>query len=264
MELVLVRHAESIWNAEQRWQGQSDVALSTPGHAEARRLGARLAGVHFDRRICSDLARTCQTAASIAGATFERDRDWREIDLGRWGGLLHRQVEERFPDELEAMQHGLDVPLGGGESVPGFEARVHAALERLVASSRDGDRVLVVTHGGVIRAVTMRALDLRARRALVGVGNTSITHLRFARDLSAQLISYNCDDHLARESEETEELVRGGGEETVKHTLAHLGLPAEAAKRFQPPPPTTITRLVRGHRQAALRAYAVPALSQDP
>ncbi len=83
----------------------------------------------------------------------------------------------RFPDEVAGLRAGEPVRIGGGESMPEFEARVDAAFDHLRAR-HDAERVLVVTHGGVIRALTTRILGVRGRLSpLVGVGNTSLTEV---------------------------------------------------------------------------------------
>lgn len=263
MELVLVRHAESIWNAENRWQGQTDVPLSERGRDEARLLGARLAGISFDRRLCSDLSRTRETAAAIGGEV-ELDRALREIDLGSWGGLLHTEVQQRHPDQLAAMIAGTDVKIGGGESIPEFEQRAEGALARIAASSRPSDRVLVVTHGGVIRAIVMGLLGVRGRRPLIGAGNTSITHLRVDATGLVTLAAYNCSAHLDEgDAGADDEIVEGEPEEVIRRTVSHLGLAADATARFCAPGVGTRTRLARGRGEPALRAFATPALGSS-
>ncbi|MDQ3032754.1 MAG: histidine phosphatase family protein [Myxococcota bacterium] len=261
MEIVLVRHAESIWNAENRWQGQTDVPLSDRGREEARRLGARLSAMSFDRRLCSDLSRARDTAAAIGGE-IEFDRALREMDLGSWGGLLHSEVRERHPEQVAAMIAGAPMRIGGGESIPELEKRAQDTLARIVRTSRPGDRVLVVTHGGVIRALLMSLLGARARRPLIGATNTSITHLRVDARGGIALAAYNCSAHLdPREGEDDDELASGAPDEVIRRTIAHLGLASSAADRFCAPPAGTITRLARGS-EPALRAFAIPALSE--
>lgn len=257
MDIVLVRHAESIWNAEGRWQGQTDVPLSERGRAETARVGARLASCAFDLRVCSDLARTRDTAAAIGGA-FEPDPAWREMDLGAWGGLLHGEVRERFPEDVAAMLAGSDRPIGGAESIPVFEARALAALDALAARGRPGQRALVVTHGGVIRALVMRLLGLRGR-PLVGATNTSITHLRVEGG-RVRLVAYNCDAH-AEDADELGELVPGSPDEVVDHLVSRLGLAPDARERFHLPRAGSITRVLGGSGHPALRSYATPALA---
>ncbi|WP_169791439.1 histidine phosphatase family protein [Sandaracinus amylolyticus] len=258
MEIVLVRHAESIWNAEGRWQGQTDVPLSEQGRAEAAKLGARLANAHFDRRIASDLMRTRDTAAAI-GADFVHDPAWREFDLGAWGGLLHSEVRERFPDEVQAMAMGTDMPIGGAESMVTFDARVHRALDAVIASGRDGERVIVVTHGGVIRSIVMRLLGLRGR-PLIGATNTSITHLRVDPERRVRIVSYNCGAHLdASDTPHDDEILEGAPDDIVRRVATRLGIGDAQRVHLHPPRPGSITRLVRGTAHPVLRSFATPA-----
>lgn len=257
MEIVLVRHAESIWNAEGRWQGQADIPLSDRGEHEARALGARLAGLAFDRRVTSDLVRARTTAAAIAGPPFEPDRAWREIDLGDWGGLHHDEVQRRFPHELAAMGAGADVKLGGAESMPGFEARCTRALADLVGTMREGERALVLTHGGVIRSIVMRILGVAGRRAIVGTGNTAITVLRVRDAARSSLVTYNCDAHLGREADPRDLVVE---DDAIRRLVAELALAPEAAGRLETPRAGARTRIARAGTAMLLRSFAVPAL----
>jgi len=209
MQLVLVRHAESIWNAEDRWQGQTDVPLSERGRGEADRLAERLAssGEVFDAIVSSDLSRAASTADAVIARLAElgarppvsRHAGLREMDLGAWCGLPHAEVVTRFAAEVEALQRGDDRPIGGhGESLPGFEARVHEALADVLGPLAGAERVLVVTHGGCIRAVLMRLLGLRGRRRpLEGAGNTSLTTLAVDGGVIGPLLSFNDASHLA-------------------------------------------------------------------
>lgn len=243
-----MRHAESIWNAEDRWQGQTDVPLSARGRDEAELLARRLAAPleAFDAVVSSDLSRAASTADAVmerlaqrgARPPLARHRGLREMDLGAWCGLPHAEVMERFPDEVAALQRGDDLRIGGhGESLPAFEARVHEALAEILAPLEGAERVLVVTHGGCIRGVLMRLLGLRGRRRpLEGAGNTSLTTLEVTRGAVGPLVSYNDASHLAgtrahdgaapEGAADREELVGERGRARVREVL---GLPEDAA-----------------------------------
>jgi broad specificity phosphatase PhoE len=264
MQLVLIRHAESIWNAEDRWQGQTDVPLSERGREEARALGVRLASLEAGLVVSSDLVRAADTADAVRSAmavgqeppSLRRHAGLREMDLGAWCGLPHAEVLSRYPDEVEALRRGDDVPIGGhGESLPRFEARVHAALAEVLAEAADARRVVVVTHGGCIRAVLMRLLGLRGRgRPLEGVSNTSLTTLAVEAGRIARLETYNDARHLRP--------VLGGPHSTSgpagrERVVSLLGLDADAPLAV--PADDAVTTVVPEARR--LVAYAVPSAS---
>ena len=155
--LLLLRHALSTWNAEGRWQGWADAPLSSAGEDQARAMGQMLAttGEVFAAVVSSDLARSEQTARIVAELLgieeLAIEPGLRERDVGDWSGRTTDEIELIWPGALDAWRAGrLDRP-PGGEHEPAFRARVVDAVEGL-ARRPDGP-VLVITHGGVIRAV---------------------------------------------------------------------------------------------------------------
>ncbi len=263
MEIVLIRHAETVWNAEGRWQGQTDVALSEKGRGEVRRASERFRGQRFDRIVSSDLSRAFDTASGIAGVLaslppIERDPSLREMNLGRWCGLLHAEVLAKFPGELTSLQagtleegsaHRIGVD---GETLRELAARVGATLDRVISESGEGERVLLVTHGGVIRTVLMAMLGLAGtRRPLVGARNTAITTLE-VRNGARVLRSYNDARHLGPHAHEGhEEIVGPSGR---AHVISLLGLGEDAPIAL--PADGTTTVVSRDRRQ--LVAFGVP------
>ncbi|MBN2113566.1 MAG: histidine phosphatase family protein [Acidimicrobiia bacterium] len=161
-EIWLVRHGETTANATGVWQGQGSAALSERGRLQAAAVGERLARTPFDVVLASDLERTRATALA-AGLRADSDRAWREMDIGRWEGLTREEVFRRYPDELQALASGEDIPMGGGETWGGFCARVDGALAALHARLRPAERALVVTHGGTIHTLVAALLRFRAR-----------------------------------------------------------------------------------------------------
>ncbi len=147
--LLLVRHGESTWNAEERLQGQLDPPLSERGREQARALrgAVDLSAFASERILCSDLARARETAALMGLEPGRYERRWREIDIGEWGG--------RTAAEVDAEGDGLTNWRGGprtapdGEPWPVFAARIAAAVDDLAAA---GGSWLVVSHGGCVRA----------------------------------------------------------------------------------------------------------------
>jgi broad specificity phosphatase PhoE len=180
IEITLIRHAETAGNLNHVWQGQGDSPLTALGRRQAAGLGERLADEDFDLVLASDLGRVLETA-SLAGFDPRPDPSWREVDIGRWEGLTREQVAERFPEELRALSRGEEVAVGGGETWPEFGARCDAALRRLIDGMQDGQRALVVAHGGVIGSLMGRLLGFRNRGRpwpMARVRNTSLTRLR--------------------------------------------------------------------------------------
>jgi probable phosphoglycerate mutase len=147
--VILVRHGESTWNAEERLQGQLDPPLSERGREQALSLTAMLDGVPDGRVVCSDLGRARETAELLGLRPARFDARWREIDVGSWAG--------RTAAEIDAQGTELTNWRGGprrapdGEPWDTFATRVSGALEELLV---EGGPWVVVTHGGCIRAAT--------------------------------------------------------------------------------------------------------------
>ncbi len=174
----LIRHGETDWNVSGRWQGHTDIPLNDIGRAQAARLAERLHdhGPHFDVLYSSDLLRaweTAQFAGRAVGMEPQPMSALREIDLGSWSGLTRAEIMERDPDTLAQVDAGVDLPRGGAERFADLVARVSSAAEQL-AEKHSGQRVALVTHGGVVRALLHHAAP-DARAWHTHIGNTSIT-----------------------------------------------------------------------------------------
>ena len=167
--ILIARHGQSDWNADKRWQGHSDRPLTQKGRGQAEALGARLAHIDLDAIYSSDLRRARDTAAVVAdsqGLDVRIEPDLREVDVGSWAGLTRAEAEERFPEGFARWTKGYP-GWEDGESYEAMTDRVIAAVKRIAAEHRD-ERVLVVSHGGPIRAMHAEALglDVHAYRRL--------------------------------------------------------------------------------------------------
>jgi broad specificity phosphatase PhoE len=166
--LFVARHGQTDWNLEHRWQGHADPPLNETGRKQAAELGEALVDTSVETVFSSDLRRAAETA-EIAGARLgipvELDTRLREVDVGEWSGLTSDEVEERYPEGYRRRRAGLTGWVEG-EELAAMGARVVAALLEIADRDPDG-RVLVVTHGGPIRA-TLAACgeDPRARPAV--------------------------------------------------------------------------------------------------
>jgi broad specificity phosphatase PhoE len=159
--VYLARHGESDWNAEGRWQGNADRPLTDRGRRQAEELAGRLASVPLDAVYSSDLRRARDTAEAVAagqGLEVRALPALREVDVGSWSGLSRPEVEERFPEAFSRWRDG-GQGWEDGETYERMTERVVAAVLEIAAAHPDG-AVLVVAHGGPIRALHAVALGL--------------------------------------------------------------------------------------------------------
>ncbi|HET8872707.1 MAG TPA: histidine phosphatase family protein [Gaiellaceae bacterium] len=159
--ILLARHGESDWNRAKRWQGFADRPLTALGREQAVALADRLRNTELDAVYSSDLQRARETAEIVARSKelgVEVVRDLREVDVGSWSGLTHAEAEARFPDGYARWLQGGE-GWDDGETYAEMSRRVTGAILR-IAEQDDNGRVLVVAHGGSIRAVHAAALGL--------------------------------------------------------------------------------------------------------
>lgn len=160
--LLIVRHGESEWNREGRWQGWEDVALTPVGEAQARTRGTELhaAGLKFVGVHTSDLVRAARTAELLAAALdlpgAHREPALRERFGGDWQGHTGKEIDAQWPGVRDAWRRGELAAPPRGETDDQVLDRVDDALRRLDAVNPPGP-VLVVTHHGVLRLLATRA-----------------------------------------------------------------------------------------------------------
>ncbi len=172
MRLLLVRHGETLWNAERRLQGQADIALSERGQHQVSLLADWVKPYQPNTVISSDLSRTRETAR-LLGFQFPRlDPLWREADLGEWTGRGIHELREHEATAYHAWRAGTLTP-PKAESFEQLKSRIEQALQSCAVSS---GTLLVVTHGGPIRAIMANLLDLQPRN-LIPVNPASLTIL---------------------------------------------------------------------------------------
>jgi probable phosphoglycerate mutase len=168
--IFLARHGETDWNREGRWQGWADPPLNETGREQARQLAEQLRSTPFDAVYSSDLGRAHETALIAAephGVPVVADPGLREVDVGSWSGLTRAEIDERFP--------GRDRP--DGETRAQHLARVLAAVKR-IARNHVGGRILIVSHGGTMRALRSHASD----EPVHPIENCGVIELHFRDD----------------------------------------------------------------------------------
>ena len=165
--MVLWRHGQTTWNAERRFQGQSDIPLDETGQAQAERAARLLAALRPDLIVSSDLSRAASTAAPLArltGLEVMLDKDLRERHGGCWEGLTDTEIRERYPEA-----HATWTP-PDGEPTALVADRVAAALQRTAAAAADlgsahdntgrDALAVVVSHGAALRMGMSRLLGM--------------------------------------------------------------------------------------------------------
>ncbi|HEV7214572.1 MAG TPA: histidine phosphatase family protein [Chloroflexota bacterium] len=154
LRLLLLRHGQTLWNKELRYNGDTDIELTALGQRQAAALAARLQPRHVDIVIASNLRRAISTAEPIASAcrcSVRLDARWREVRFGDAEGLRWRDVVERFPLAARGWaENRPEAAMPGGESLLDVMARVQPALDELAAEF-DNRTVAIVSHGGPLR-----------------------------------------------------------------------------------------------------------------
>ena len=146
-----------MWNAERRFQGQSDIPLDPTGEAQAERAARLLAALRPDLIVSSDLQRATMTAAPLArltGLDVLVDKDLRERFGGRWEGLTDTEIRAQYPAE-----HATWMP-PDGETSAAVAHRARAALQRIAEGLAPGALAVVVSHGAAIRLGMSEILGL--------------------------------------------------------------------------------------------------------
>ncbi|HYN48131.1 MAG TPA: histidine phosphatase family protein [Candidatus Nanopelagicales bacterium] len=233
--LVFLRHGQSEWLAEGRFQGRSDTPLSPLGRRQAALAGARLAAPHDPPRlpvpagepvaiVHSPLARTRETAEAVAAAfasagrpvpPLRPDPGLAEIAQGDWEGLFQREVEERYPVEIAGWRRdpvGVHAP--GGESLVAVDARVRSALARVLADlvstggpgpagtssyydAHAGPWALLVGHDGAFKVALLALLGLPLDRFWTFTQTTTGIAVLDIRNGRTVLRAWNRTEHLA-------------------------------------------------------------------
>jgi alpha-ribazole phosphatase len=200
IRLILVRHGQTIWNAQNRYQGQTDVPLSAVGAAQAEAVAGRLAGETIHAIYSSDLQRARDTASPIATRhrlSVDIDSRFREMSFGEWEGMTFAEINGQSPQLMAAWvaaRPGSAPP--AGETREALAERVQAAW-REIAGQRPEQTVALVAHGGVLTTLLALALDLPLeRRWRFRIDHATVSELHLYDD-TAVLALLNDGCHLA-------------------------------------------------------------------
>ncbi len=179
--ILLARHGETDWNRDRRFQGHADPPLNDLGRGQAADLARELARTPPAAIYSSDLRRAAETAAIVGGELAlepEARPELREIDVGEWSGLTMTEIEERYPEGVRRHREGGD-GWAQGEPHEAMQERIVSAVLRIAAAHPD-ERVLLVIHGGTMRALLAAAENLdfaEYRRTHGGFENGSMVSI---------------------------------------------------------------------------------------
>lgn len=161
--LILVRHGQTVWNKELKYQGHTDIALSDEGIRQAGAVARRLKNENVAAVYASDLSRAFFTADAVArghGLTVTAMPELREIKFGEWEGLTYTAIQEKWPDEMDKLYTNADeIAIPGGETFRQLKERAEGAICRLVERHAE-QTFVVVSHGGTIRTIFCAILGI--------------------------------------------------------------------------------------------------------
>ena len=200
VEIILVRHGETDWNNDRRFQGQVDLPLNKTGLAQGKALAEQLKNEKFDRLITSSLQRAKVTAEMIVDANpnapqLEVDPRLIETGFGEWEGLDHETIKNKYPGQLDRWHTDPDFIPPQGESFSQTMSRLDGFLVDLYHSSQD-QRVLLVAHGCTFQSLICQAMRIRpAVWWPFMLYNASISEI-WLKENGATLIHLNYVNHL--------------------------------------------------------------------
>jgi broad specificity phosphatase PhoE len=199
LHLMLVRHGETEWNVQRRFQGQTDVPLSDFGKWQAELIAGRLKSQKIDALYTSDLKRARETAAAIA--EFSRleivsEPRLRELKFGILEGMTFDEAQVQHPEMIAAWLDDFHSTPEGGESIEDFHLRLVSLLEDL-KRKHDEQVVLLVAHGGPLSEILRIVLGLsQEKRWYLELENASLSEVLIAEDyVSLKRLNDTC--HLA-------------------------------------------------------------------
>lgn len=202
--LLLVRHGETQWNREQRFQGQIDVPLNEQGFVQAQQAGDFLKDVTIDWAIASPLARPRQTAEAIVahhpGLTLGYHEGLKEISHGLWEGKLEPEIAAEFGPELAAWKTAPEtVQMPEGENLQQVWQRAVAAWHEIIAQAPEGSTGLVIAHDAINKAILCHVLGLQPKDIwVVKQGNGAVSVVDYPRGATGKPVvqALNLTSHL--------------------------------------------------------------------
>lgn len=181
-EFWLIRHGQTDWNIQGRYQGQSDIPLNETGFAQARQLAQSLDGAVFDAIFSSDLSRARQTAEQISiikGIPIQVDHRLREICQGEWEGQTIEAIKKRFAKQIDENQRDpLHAHAPGGETTLNVAQRL-ADFANTISERYPHQRLLVVSHGFALATLICQARSISLLNVHSNIPDNAVPEIVF-------------------------------------------------------------------------------------
>ena len=192
--LLLIRHAQTEWNIQRRFQGHGDSPITEEGQEQLQRLKSRLAGLEFDVVYSSDLRRTMETSKMLSGKQRVEEPRLRERGVGILEGLNLEQIMAEHAEAFRAFRSGdKDHQIEGGESLQIALNRAWTFLEEM-PEKHPGAELAAVSHAGLIRLICKQILGLALDAPnFFQIPNTSLTQLVFSPKDRSWSLEYLAD-----------------------------------------------------------------------
>lgn len=199
-KIIYIRHGETEWNLSGKYQGQTDVALSPRGIAQAEKLAAHFPVKEIAAVYCSDLSRARRTAEIIAkplGLAPVPKKELRELNFGAWEGLRYDEISKRWPIAVEDFfRHPDRMEIPGGETFAAVQQRAMGCIQAL-CDAHEGATIAVVAHGAILRTILSAALHMDLRYVwTIRQFNTAVSIVRYEDDGWATVELVNSTAHL--------------------------------------------------------------------
>ena len=203
MEIYFVRHGQTIWNVEKRFQGLSDSPLTELGITQAKLLGKKLKDIKFDKFYSTSLKRANDTANYIKGnrkQEVEIFDDFVEISMGDMEGIQQEEFKKLYPEQVKNFfftQLEYDPSSFGGESFLEVRERVAKGLDKFIDLNKDYERVLVVSHGATLKTLLhyISGKDISTLSDESIPKNTSYTIVKYENG-KFEIIDFSNTSHL--------------------------------------------------------------------
>jgi broad specificity phosphatase PhoE len=194
-KIFLIRHGQTDWNLEGRYQGHTDVDINATGRGQASKLSVRMQNEIIDRIYSSDRIRAIHSAKIIfQNRDIEIDPSLREISFGVFEGLDYKEILQRYPDIYSAwIKNPFDSKIPGGELPADFKKRVLSAFKNITLQN-NGKVVAIIAHGGPVNVIVRDILGSKVPEDFIP-GPTSVTVIEFKNGKTKD-ISLNDMSHI--------------------------------------------------------------------